>query len=59
VIDDAIAIVRHLVGTRRYERVVSSAANAAGDLGTQIFDVGTDVKNDTAEIKKFGGSDTC
>jgi len=39
VIDDAIAAIRHLVGTGRYQRVFYSAANAAGDLGTGIFDV--------------------
>jgi ribA/ribD-fused uncharacterized protein len=55
VIDDAIATIRRLVGTGRYQRVIYSAKNAAGDLGTGIFEVGDDVKNHiAAEIKKLG-----
>ena len=57
VIDDAVAAIRHLVGTGRYRRVFYSAANAAGDLGTGIFDVGNDVKHYiAAEIRKLGGA---
>lgn len=55
VIDDAIATIRHIVGTGRYQRVFYSAANAVGDLGTGIFDVSSDVKTYiVAEIKKLG-----
>jgi hypothetical protein len=54
VIDDAIAAIRRLVGTGRYQRVFYSATNAAGDLGTGIFDVGNDVKSYiVAEIIKL------
>lgn len=54
VIDEAIAAIRQLLGTGRYQRVFYSAANEAGDLGTGIFDVGNEVKNYiTAEIRKL------
>ena len=54
-IDDAVASIRHLVSTGRYQRVFYSAANLAGDLGTGIFDVGNDVKSYiVAEIKMLG-----
>lgn len=54
VIDEAIAIVRHLLASGRYERVIYSAANPAGELGTEIFDVGEDVKSYiVAEVRKL------
>lgn len=43
-IDDAIAAIQKLVATGRYQRVIYSAANASGTLGTGIFDVGGDAK---------------
>ena len=44
VIDDAVAVIRELLATGRYDRVVYSAADDSGGLGTGIFDVGDDVK---------------
>ena len=44
VIDDALLVIRDLVATGRYGRIVYSAENAAGDLGTGIFKVSGDVK---------------
>jgi hypothetical protein len=44
VIDDALQAIRDLVDTGRYGRLVYSAENAAGDLGTGIFQVSDDVK---------------
>ncbi len=43
-IDDALAAISALLATGRYRRVIYSAANDAGDLGTGIFSVGDDVK---------------
>ncbi len=43
-IDDAIQLIADLLATGAYQRVVYSAANADGDLGTGIFEVGDDVK---------------
>jgi hypothetical protein len=43
-IDDALQLIADLLATRAYRRVVYSAANDDGDLGTGIFDVGDDVK---------------
>src|SRR5690242_17698949 len=43
-IDDALAAIRDLVATGRYRRVIYSAADRSGGLGTGIFDVGDDVK---------------
>ena len=43
-IDDALAAIRALLATGRYERVIYSAADDSGALGTGIFDVGDDVK---------------
>ena len=44
VIDQSIAAIRTLLATGRYSRVIYSAANVQGDLGTGIFQVGEDVK---------------
>ena len=44
VIDDALQAIRDLVATGRYGRIIYSADNAAGDLGTGIFQVSDDVK---------------
>ena len=44
VIDDALQAIRDLVATGRYGRIIYSAENAAGDLGTGIFQVSDDVK---------------
>lgn len=44
VIDDAVSVVRGLAETLGYERVVYSAADDSGRLGTGIFEVGDDVK---------------
>jgi hypothetical protein len=43
-IDEAIAAIQDLIATGRYQRLVYSAADAAGDLGTGIFEVHPDVK---------------
>lgn len=43
VIDDAVAVITELVATGRYRRLVYSAADASGRLGTGIFHVGDDV----------------
>ena len=43
-IDDALQLIADLLATGAYRRVVYSAANADGDLGTGIFEVGDDVK---------------
>jgi hypothetical protein len=43
-IDDALAAIRALLATGRYQRVIYSAADGSGALGTGIFDVGDDVK---------------
>ena len=43
VVDEAIGVVRELLASGRYERVIYSAA-ADGGLGTGIFSVGDDVK---------------
>ncbi len=43
-IDDALRLIADLLATGGYQRVVYSAANADGDLGTGIFEVGDDVK---------------
>jgi hypothetical protein len=44
VIDEALQMIADLLATGSYERVVYSAANEDGDLGTGIFEVGDDVK---------------
>jgi hypothetical protein len=44
VIDDAFSVVRELVATGHYNRVIYSAADDSGQLGTGIFNVATDVK---------------
>jgi hypothetical protein len=44
VIDDALDLISELLATGRYGRVVYSAANDDGELGTGIFEVGDDVK---------------
>jgi hypothetical protein len=43
-IDDALEFIVELLATGRYHRVVYSAANDDGDLGTGIFEVGDEVK---------------
>jgi hypothetical protein len=43
-IDDALAAIRALLATGRYQRVFYSAADDSGALGTGIFVVGDDVK---------------
>jgi hypothetical protein len=44
VIDEALAAVHALLDTNRYSRVIYSAADRSGDLGTGIFSVGDDVR---------------
>ena len=43
-VDDAVAAIRSLVASGRYQRVIYSAADDSGALGTGIFVVGDDVK---------------
>ena len=43
-IDDALAAIATLLATGRYDRVIYSAADGSGALGTGIFVVGGDVK---------------
>jgi hypothetical protein len=43
-IDDALAAVGTLLATGRYQRLIYSAADDSGALGTGIFEVGDDVK---------------
>ena len=43
-IDDALAAITALVASGRYQRVIYSAADDTGTLGTGIFDVADDVK---------------
>jgi hypothetical protein len=43
-IDDALGMIAELLARGAYERVVYSAANDEGDLGTGIFEVADDVK---------------
>ena len=43
-IDDALAAIRALVASGRYQRVIYSAADDSGALGTGIFVVADDVK---------------
>jgi len=43
-IDDALAAITTLLAAGRYQRVIYSAADDSGALGTGIFDVGDDVK---------------
>ena len=55
VLDDAFVVVKYLLASGRYQRVFYSAANADGDLGTGIFQVGDDVKRYiVAELRKLG-----
>jgi hypothetical protein len=44
VIDDALSVIAALVAAGRFNRMIYSAANDEGDLGTGIFDVGVDVR---------------
>jgi len=44
IIDEAMASIKSIALKERYERIIYSAANANGDLGTSIFHVGDDVK---------------
>jgi hypothetical protein len=44
VIDDAMSVVRRVAESQGYRRVVYSAADESGRLGTGIFEVGDDVK---------------
>jgi hypothetical protein len=43
VIDDAFAVIRELVASGRFQRVVYSAETPDGTVGTGIFTVGPDV----------------
>jgi hypothetical protein len=43
-IDEALEVIAELLATSVYQRVVYSAANDEGDLGTGIFEVADDVK---------------
>ena len=43
-IDDALAAIGAPLAAGRYQRVIYSAADDSGALGTGIFDVGDDVK---------------
>jgi hypothetical protein len=45
IIDDAIAAIKRIAAKEGYKRVFYSAANANGELGTGIFQVGADVKS--------------
>jgi hypothetical protein len=54
VIDEAFAVVRHLLASGRYRRVYYSA-NADGTLATRIFKPGEDVKDYiVTELRKLG-----
>jgi hypothetical protein len=44
VIDDAVSVVRAVAESEGYQRIVYSAADGSGGLGTGIFEVGDDVK---------------
>jgi hypothetical protein len=44
IIDEAVATINSIAVKDRYSRIIYSAANANGDLGTSIFHVGNDVK---------------
>src|SRR5215203_6012202 len=44
VIDDALSVVRDLIATGNFERIIYSASDESGNLGTGIFNVATDVK---------------
>jgi hypothetical protein len=44
IIDEAIATIKSIALKEHYNRIIYSAANANGDLGTSIFHVGDDVK---------------
>ena len=43
-IDDALSVVRDLIATGNFERIIYSASDESGNLGTGIFNVATDVK---------------
>jgi hypothetical protein len=45
IIDDAIAAIKRIAAKEGYTRIFYSAANANGELGTGIFQVGADVKS--------------
>lgn len=56
VLDEALAEIRRLLATGRYERIFYSAANEQGDLGHGIFEIGEDVKRYiVAELRKLAG----
>ena len=58
VIDDALLAIRDRVATGRYGRIIYSAENAAGDLGTGIFQVSDDVKRYIVEgLRKLATGD--
>lgn len=44
IIDEAIATIKSIAVKEGYERIIYSAANANGDLGTAIFHVADEVK---------------
>jgi hypothetical protein len=43
-VDEAIATIKSIAVRKPYKRIIYSAANPNGDLGTSIFHVGNDVK---------------
>jgi hypothetical protein len=55
VLDEAFAVISDVLASASYRRLFYSAANSDGDLGTGIFDVGSDVKRYiVAGLKGFG-----
>jgi hypothetical protein len=56
VVDEAIGVVRDLVATGRYDRLIYSASGPDGGLGSGIFDIGDDVKGYIVdELRKLAG----
>jgi hypothetical protein len=54
VVDEAIAVIKDLLASGRYQRVIYSA-DSDGGLGTGIFRVGDDVKRYiVAELRQLG-----
>jgi hypothetical protein len=55
VIDEAIGIVERRLATGHYKRVIYSAANAQGDLGTGVYSPAEEVKRYiVSELRKLG-----
>jgi hypothetical protein len=44
ILDEAINSIENIANSEHYKRIMYSAANANGDLGTRIFNPGDDVK---------------